>query len=190
MRPHFTHWFQPLSGVTSEKHDSFINPQPDGSVIMTFSGKELIKGEPDASSFPNGGLRATFESARLYRVGSTPAMPSSKNPGVRIPTAFCSYTGEALDKKTPLLRSMGAIEEQAKRVLAVFDEHPHRVTTTVGAEQEFFLIPKEEYERREDLVLTGRTLFGHSPCKGQELEERLLRLHPPDREQLPEGSRR
>lgn len=167
---HFTHWFQPLSGVTSEKHDSFINPQPDGSVIMTFSGKELIQGEPDASSFPNGGLRATFE-ARGYTAWDPTSHAFIKDEVLCIPTAFCSYTGEALDKKTPLLRSMGAIEEQAKRVLAVFDEHPHRVTTTVGAEQEFFLIPKEEYERREDLVLTGRTLFGHSPCKGQELEE-------------------
>lgn len=167
---HFTHWFQPLSGVTSEKHDSFINPQPDGSVIMTFSGKELIQGEPDASSFPNGGLRATFE-ARGYTAWDPTSHAFIKDEVLCIPTAFCSYTGEALDKKTPLLRSMGAIEEQAKRVLAVFDERPHRVTTTVGAEQEFFLIPKEEYERREDLVLTGRTLFGHSPCKGQELEE-------------------
>ena len=167
---HFTHWFQPLSGVTSEKHDAFINPQPDGSVIMTFSGKELIQGEPDASSFPNGGLRATFE-ARGYTAWDPTSHAFIKDEVLCIPTAFCSYTGEALDKKTPLLRSMGAIEEQAKRVLAVFDEHPHRVTTTVGAEQEFFLIPKNEYERREDLVLTGRTLFGHSPCKGQELEE-------------------
>lgn len=167
---HFTHWFQPLSGVTSEKHDSFINPQSDGNVIMTFSGKELIQGEPDASSFPNGGLRATFE-ARGYTAWDPTSHAFIKDEVLCIPTAFCSYTGEALDKKTPLLRSMGAIEEQAKRVLALFDEHPHRVTTTVGAEQEFFLIPKEEYERREDLVLTGRTLFGHSPCKGQELEE-------------------
>ena len=167
---HFTHWFQPLSGVTSEKHDSFINPQSDGNVIMTFSGKELIQGEPDASSFPNGGLRATFE-ARGYTAWDPTSHAFIKDEVLCIPTAFCSYTGEALDKKTPLLRSMGTIEEQAKRVLALFDEHPHRVTTTVGAEQEFFLIPKEEYERREDLVLTGRTLFGHSPCKGQELEE-------------------
>ena len=167
---HFTHWFQPLSGTTSEKHDAFINPQPDGGVIMTFSGKELIQGEPDASSFPNGGLRATFE-ARGYTAWDPTSHAFIKDEVLCIPTAFCSYTGEALDKKTPLLRSMGAIEKQAKRVLAIFDEHPHRVTTTVGAEQEFFLIPKDEYERREDLVLTGRTLFGHSPCKGQELEE-------------------
>ena len=167
---HFTHWFQPLSGVTSEKHDSFINPQSDGNVIMTFSGKELIQGEPDASSFPNGGLRATFE-ARGYTAWDPTSHAFIKDEVLCIPTAFCSYTGEALDKKTPLLRSMGTIEDQAKRVLALFDEHPQRVTTTVGAEQEFFLIPKEEYERREDLVLTGRTLFGHSPCKGQELEE-------------------
>lgn len=167
---HFTHWFQPLSGVTSEKHDAFINPQPQGGVIMTFSGKELIQGEPDASSFPNGGLRATFE-ARGYTAWDPTSHAFIKDEVLCIPTAFCSYTGEALDKKTPLLRSMGAIEKQAKRVLALFGEHPHRVTTTVGAEQEFFLIPKEEYERREDLVLTGRTLFGYSPCKGQELEE-------------------
>lgn len=167
---HFTHWFQPLSGVTSEKHDAFINPQDDGSVIMTFSGKELIQGEPDASSFPNGGLRATFE-ARGYTAWDPTSHAFIKDEVLCIPTAFCSYTGEALDKKTPLLRSMGVIEEQAKRVLAVFDEHPQRITTTVGAEQEFFLIPKDEYERREDLVLTGRTLFGAAPCKGQELEE-------------------
>ena len=167
---HYSHWFQPLSGITSEKHDSFLNPVGDGTAIMTFSGKELIQGEPDASSFPNGGLRATFE-ARGYTAWDPTSHAFIKDEVLCIPTAFCSYTGEALDKKTPLLRSMGAIEEQAKRVLAVFDEHPHRVTTTVGAEQEFFLIPKEEYERREDLVLTGRTLFGHSPCKGQELEE-------------------
>jgi glutamine synthetase len=167
---HFTHWFQPLSGVTSEKHDAFINPQSDGSVIMTFSGKELIQGEPDASSFPNGGLRATFE-ARGYTAWDPTSHAFIKDEVLCIPTAFCSYTGEALDKKTPLLRSMVSIEEQAKRVLAIFGESPERVTTTVGAEQEFFLISKEDYERREDLVLTGRTLFGHSPCKGQELEE-------------------
>lgn len=167
---HFTHWFQPLSGTTSEKHDAFIAPQPDGGVILAFSGKELIQGEPDASSFPNGGLRATFE-ARGYTAWDPTSYAFIKDEVLCIPTAFCSYTGEALDKKTPLLRSMSTLEEQAKRVLSIFDEHPQRVRTTVGAEQEFFLIPKEEYERREDLVLTGRTLFGHSPCKGQELEE-------------------
>ena len=167
---HFTHWFQPLNGVTAEKHDSFISPVPGGKITMEFSGKELVRGEPDASSFPSGGLRATFE-ARGYSAWDPTSFAFIKDGSLCIPTVFCSYGGDALDKKTPLLRSMGAIEEQAKRVLAVFDEHPHRVTTTVGAEQEFFLIPKEEYERREDLVLTGRTLFGHSPCKGQELEE-------------------
>ncbi len=167
---HYTHWFQPLSGTTSEKHDSFIDPIDDGHAIMTFSGKELIQGEPDASSFPSGGLRATFE-ARGYTAWDPTSHAFIKDEVLCIPTAFCSYTGEALDKKTPLLRSMNSLEEQAKRVLGIFGEHPTRVTTTVGAEQEFFLIPKEEYARREDLVLTGRTLFGHSPCKGQELEE-------------------
>ena len=167
---HFTHWFQPLSGVTSEKHDAFIDPQSDGSAIMAFSGKELIQGEPDASSFPNGGLRATFE-ARGYTAWDPTSYAFIKDEVLCIPTAFCSYTGEALDKKTPLLRSMRAIEEQANRVLALFGQEPQRVSVTLGAEQEFFLIPEEEYARREDLVLTGRTLFGHRPCKGQELEE-------------------
>ena len=167
---HYTHWFQPLSGVTSEKHDSFLNPQPDGGAIMTFSGKELIQGEPDASSFPSGGLRATFE-ARGYTAWDPTSFAFIKDEVLCIPTAFCSYTGEALDKKTPLLRSMSAIAAQANRVLALFGESAQRVVTTIGAEQEFFLIPEKDYAAREDLVLTGRTLFGSAPCKGQELEE-------------------
>ncbi len=167
---HFTHWFQPLTGITSEKHDSFIDPTPDGRAIMTFSGKELIQGEPDASSFPSGGLRATFE-ARGYTAWDPTSYAFIKDEVLCIPTAFCSYTGEALDKKTPLLRSMKAIEIQAKRVLALFGEAGERVTTTLGAEQEYFLVSERDYEQRLDLMLTGRTLFGYSPCKGQELEE-------------------
>ena len=167
---HYTHWFQPLSGVTSEKHDSFLDPCPDGRAIMSFSGKELIQSEPDASSFPSGGLRATFE-ARGYTAWDPTSYAFIKDEVLCIPTAFCSYTGEALDKKTPLLRSMSAIETQVKRALALFGEHPKRVSVSVGSEQEFFLIPENEYARREDLVLTGRTLFGYAPCKGQELEE-------------------
>ncbi len=167
---HYTHWFQPLSGITSEKHDGFVTPQDDGTAIMSFSGKELVQGEPDASSFPNGGLRATFE-ARGYTAWDPTSYAFIKDEVLCIPTAFCSYTGEALDKKTPLLRSMKAIDEQANRVLALFGEKPARVTATVGAEQEYFLISEEMYEKRIDLKLTGRTLFGYSPCKGQELEE-------------------
>ncbi|MGI6105442.1 MAG: glutamine synthetase III [Raoultibacter sp.] len=167
---HYTHWFQPLSGITSEKHDSFLDPLPDGRAIMSFSGKELIQGEPDASSFPSGGLRATFE-ARGYTAWDPTSFAFIKDEVLCIPTAFCSYTGEALDKKTPLLRSMNAIEEQAKRVLALFGEHPRRVIPTVGSEQEYFLISEKDYEARQDLMLCGRTLFGYPPCKGQELEE-------------------
>ncbi len=167
---HYAHWFQPLSSVTSEKHDGFIDPTSDGRAIMSFSGKELIQGEPDASSFPSGGLRATFE-ARGYTAWDPTSFAFIKDEVLCIPTAFCSYTGEALDKKTPLLRSMNAIGEQTNRVLALFGEERQHIMTTVGAEQEFFLIPEKEYERREDLVLTGRTLFGYAPCKGQELEE-------------------
>ncbi len=168
---HYTHWFQPLTGITSEKHDSFIDPTPDGRAIMTFSGKELIQGEPDASSFPSGGLRATFE-ARGYTAWDPTSFAFIKDDVLCIPTAFCSYTGEALDKKTPLLRSMKAIETQARRVLELFgEEDAGRVVTNVGAEQEYFLISEKDYERRMDLMLTGRTLFGYSPCKGQELEE-------------------
>ena len=167
---HYTHWFQPLTGVTSEKHDSFISPTKDGRVIMEFSGKELVKGEPDASSFPSGGLRATAE-ARGYTAWDPTSYAFVKDEVLCIPTAFCSYTGEALDKKTPLLRSMSAIDEQSKRVLALFGEHVDRVITTVGAEQEYFLISEKDYAKRSDLIMTGRTLFGYSPLKGQELEE-------------------
>ena len=167
---HYTHWFQPLSGITSEKHDSFLDPTGDGRAIMSFSGKELIQGEPDASSFPSGGLRATFE-ARGYTAWDPTSYAFIKDEVLCIPTAFCSYTGEALDKKTPLLRSMSAIDEQANRVLALFGEPHQRVITTVGAEQEYFLISEKDYARRQDLVMTGRTLFGYSPLKGQELEE-------------------
>ena len=167
---HFTHWFQPLTGITSEKHDSFIDPTMDGHTLLRFSGKELIKGEPDASSFPSGGLRATFE-ARGYTVWDPTSYAFIKDGVLCIPTAFTSYTGEALDEKTPLLRSMAAIEVQAKRVLALFGEHPQRVIPTVGCEQEYFLISRKDYERRLDLALCDRTLFGAVPCKGQELEE-------------------
>ncbi|MDO4537363.1 MAG: glutamine synthetase III, partial [Coriobacteriales bacterium] len=167
---HFTHWFQPLNGITSEKHDSFMTPQDDGSILMAFSGKELIKGEPDASSFPNGGLRATFE-ARGYTVWDPMSPAFIKDEVLCIPTAFISYTGEALDKKTPLLRSEVALEKQAKRVLELFGRHPLRVVTTIGPEQEYFLIKEEDFEARPDLILTGRTLFGAAPAKGQELEE-------------------
>ncbi len=168
---HYTHWFQPLSGTTSEKHDAFLDPQDDGSAIAKFSGKDLIQGEPDASSFPSGGLRATFE-ARGYTAWDPTSYAFIKDEVLCIPTAFCSYTGEALDKKTPLLRSMKAIEEQARRVLDVLGENDgQHITVTVGAEQEFFLIPERDYATREDLVMTGRTLFGSAPCKGQELEE-------------------
>ena len=167
---HYTHWFQPLTGITSEKHDGFVSPQPDGTAIMEFSGKELIKGEPDASSFPSGGLRATAE-ARGYTAWDPTSYAFVKDDVLCIPTAFCSYTGEALDKKTPLLRSMQAISDQACRVLKLFGKDVDRVATTVGPEQEYFLIRKEDYDKRLDLVLTGRTLFGSAPSKGQELEE-------------------
>ncbi len=167
---HYTHWFQPLTGITSEKHDGFISPNSDGTAIMEFSGKELIKGEPDASSFPSGGLRATAE-ARGYTAWDPTSYAFIKDEVLCIPTAFCSYTGEALDEKTPLLRSMSALSEQACRVLKLFGKEVSHVSTTVGAEQEFFLIRKEDYQQREDLILTGRTLFGAFPAKGQELEE-------------------
>ena len=167
---HYTHWFQPLTGITSEKHDSFITPQPDGRALMSFSGRELIQGEPDASSFPSGGLRATFE-ARGYTAWDPTSYAFVKDNVLCIPTAFVSYSGEALDKKTPLLRSMEAISHEAKRVLALFGKKPRQVETTVGAEQEYFLIKEEDYQKRLDLILTGRTLFGMAPCKGQELEE-------------------
>ena len=167
---HYTHWFQPLTGITSEKHDSFLSPNKDGTAIMEFSGKELVKGESDASSFPNGGLRATAE-ARGYTAWDPTSYAFVKDDVLCIPTAFCSYTGEALDKKTPLLRSMQAISDQACKVLHLFGKDVPRVATTVGPEQEYFLIRKEDYEKRLDIVLTGRTLFGSAPSKGQELEE-------------------
>ncbi|MDY3282552.1 glutamine synthetase III family protein [Dysosmobacter sp.] len=168
---HFTHWFQPLTGVTAEKHDSFITPSPDGRVIMEFSGKELIKGEPDASSFPSGGLRATFE-ARGYTAWDPTSYAFIKGKTLCIPTAFCSYGGEALDKKTPLLRSMEALNRQALRVLKLFgNEDVRRVTASVGPEQEYFLVDRAMYDKRKDLIYTGRTLFGAKPPKGQELDD-------------------
>ena len=168
---HFTHWFQPLTGITAEKHDSFISPAPDGSVIMEFSGKELIKGEPDASSFPSGGLRATFE-ARGYTAWDPTSYAFIKGKTLCIPTAFCSYGGPALDKKTPLLRSMEALSKQAIRILRLFgNDTAKRVVSSVGPEQEYFLIPKEMYDQRPDLRFTGRTLFGAKPPKGQELDD-------------------
>ncbi len=167
---HYTHWFQPLSGITSEKHDSFLDPTGDGRAIMSFSGKELIQGEPDASSFPSGGLRATFE-ARGYTAWDPTSPAFIKDEVLCIPTAFISYTGEALDKKTPLLRSQVALATQAKRVLKLFGKDVTNVITTVGPEQEYFLIKEEDFQKRPDLVLTGRTLFGCAPAKGQELEE-------------------
>ncbi len=168
---HFTHWFQPMTGVTAEKHDSFISPQKDGKVIMEFSGKELVRGEPDASSFPSGGLRATFE-ARGYTVWDTTSYAFIKDDTLCIPTAFFSYSGEALDKKTPLLRSMEAIEKQALRVVKLFgNDKVKKVLTTVGPEQEYFLIDREMYLQRPDLIYTGRTLFGSRPPKGQELDD-------------------
>ena len=168
---HYTHWFQPMTGITAEKHDSFISPSPDGRVIMEFSGKELIKGEPDASSFPSGGLRATFE-ARGYTAWDPTSFAFIKGKTLCIPTAFCSYGSHALDKKTPLLRSMQALNTQAMRVLKLFgNEDVKRVTTSVGPEQEYFLIPKDLYQKRKDLIYTGRTLFGARPPKGQELDD-------------------
>ncbi|MCR5788261.1 MAG: glutamine synthetase III [Lachnospiraceae bacterium] len=168
---HYTHWFQPMTGVTAEKHDSFISPQHDGRVIMEFSGKELIKGEPDASSFPSGGLRATFE-ARGYTAWDPTSYAFVKDGVLCIPTAFCSYGGEALDKKTPLLRSMETLNEQALRILRLFDNQTvKRVVTTVGPEQEYFLIDRSLYEKRKDLIYCGRTLFGARPPKGQELDD-------------------
>jgi len=168
---HYTHWFQPMTGITAEKHDSFIAPEPGGKVIMEFSGKELVKGEPDASSFPSGGLRATFE-ARGYTAWDPTSYAFIKDDTLCIPTAFCSYSGEALDKKTPLLRSMQAIDKQAMRVLKLFgNADVKRVNTTVGPEQEYFLIDKEMYEKRPDIVYCGRTLFGAKPPKGQELDD-------------------
>ncbi|MDD7011981.1 MAG: glutamine synthetase III [Candidatus Treponema excrementipullorum] len=167
---HFTHWFQPMTGITAEKHDSFISPQKNGTVTMNFSGKELIKGEPDGSSFPSGGIRATCE-ARGYTAWDPTSPAFIKDGSLCIPTAFCSYGGEALDKKTPLLRSMDAIDRQSKRILALFGKTVKRVSTTVGPEQEYFLIDADLYRQREDLKLTGRTLFGAPASKGQELDD-------------------
>ena len=168
---HFTHWFQPLTGITAEKHDSFIAPAPDGRVIMDFSGRELIKGEPDASSFPSGGLRATFE-ARGYTAWDPTSYAFIKGKTLCIPTAFCSYGGEALDKKTPLLRSMEALNKQALRILRLFGNNSvNRVVPSVGPEQEYFLVDREMYEKRKDLIYTGRTLFGAKPPKGQEMDD-------------------
>lgn len=167
---HYTHWFQPMTGITAEKHDSFITPTAGGKVIMSFGGKELIQGEPDASSFPSGGLRATFE-ARGYTAWDPSSYAFVKDGTLYIPTAFCSYTGEALDKKTPLLRSMDAISKQACRVMKLFGKDVKRVTTTVGPEQEYFLVDKKYYDQRKDLIFTGRTLFGAMSPKGQEMED-------------------
>ena len=176
---HFTHWFQPLTGITAEKHDSFITPAPDGRVIMEFSGKELIKGEPDASSFPSGGLRATFE-ARGYTAWDPTSYAFIKDKTLCIPTAFCSYGGEALDKKTPLLRSMEALNKQALRILRLFGNTDVKcVRTSVGPEQEYFLVDKDMYEKRKDLMFTGRTLFGAKPPKGQELDDHYFGVIPP-----------
>ena len=168
---HFTHWFQPLTGITAEKHDSFIAPAPDGRVIMEFSGKELVRGEPDASSFPSGGLRATFE-ARGYTAWDPSSYAFIKDNSLCIPTAFCSYGGEALDKKTPLLRSMEALSREAMRILNLFGcKGVRRVVTNVGPEQEYFLVDRELFLKRKDLIYSGRTLFGAKPPKGQELED-------------------
>ena len=166
---HYTHWFQPMTGITAEKHDSFITPDGDDSVIMEFSGKELIKGEPDASSFPSGGLRATFE-ARGYTAWDPTSYAFIKDGTLCIPTAFCSYSGEVLDKKTPLLKSMEEIDKQAMRLLKLFGNTTAKhVVTTVGPEQEYFLVDKKMYDQRKDLIFTGRTLFGAKAPKGQEL---------------------
>ena len=176
---HYTHWFQPLTGITSEKHDGFVSPVGDGTAIMEFSGKELVRGEPDASSFPSGGLRATCE-ARGYTAWDPTSYAFVKDDVLCIPTAFVSYTGEALDKKTPLLRSMNALSNQAVRILKLFGKDVDYVSTTVGPEQEYFLINREDYEARQDLILTGRTLFGAPSAKGQELEEHYFGVIRPE----------
>ena len=170
---HYSHWFQPLTGITAEKHDSFLTPAEEGKIIMSFSGKELIKGEPDASSFPNGGKRSTFE-ARGYTVWDPTSYPFVKDHTLCIPTAFCSYNGEALDKKTPLLRSMEAINEQRLRVLKLFGNKAKHVTTTMGPEQEYFLVDEKLYQKRKDLKMCGRTLFGARPVKGQEMDDQYF----------------
>ena len=170
---HYSHWFQPLSGITAEKHDSFLTPIEEGKIIMSFSGKELIKGEPDASSFPSGGKRSTFE-ARGYTVWDPTSYPFVKDHTLCIPTAFCSYNGEALDKKTPLLRSMEALNEQSLRILKLFGKKPKHVTTTMGPEQEYFLVDEKLYQKRKDLKMCGRTLFGARPVKGQEMDDQYF----------------
>ena len=170
---HYSHWFQPLTGITAEKHDSFLTPSDEGKILMSFSGKELIKGEPDASSFPNGGKRSTFE-ARGYTVWDPTSYPFVKDHTLCIPTAFCSYNGEALDKKTPLLRSMEAINEQSLRILKLFGNKANHVTTTMGPEQEYFLIDEKLYQKRKDLKMCGRTLFGARPVKGQEMDDQYF----------------
>ncbi|MBR7188913.1 MAG: glutamine synthetase III, partial [Clostridia bacterium] len=167
---HFTHWFQPMTGITAEKHDSFISPNGNGGILMEFSGKELVRGESDASSFPSGGLRSTFE-ARGYTAWDPTSYAFIKDDVLYIPTAFCSYGGEALDMKTPLLRSMEAINRQANRILKLFGHQDARAITTVGAEQEYFLVDQAMVDQREDLLLTGRTLLGAKPPKGQELDD-------------------
>ena len=171
---HYAHWFQPLTGITAEKHDGFLNPTDDGGILMTFSGKELVKGEPDASSFPSGGTRATFE-ARGYTVWDPSVYPFVKEHTLCIPTAFCSYTGEALDKKTPLLRSMEALNKQGIRILRLFGNNTaKRISTTVGPEQEYFIVDEKLYNQRKDLRMTGRTLFGAKPAKGQEMDDQYF----------------
>ena len=167
---HFSHWFQPMTGVTAEKHDSFISPDGNGNVLMDFSGKELVKGEPDASSFPSGGLRATFE-ARGYTAWDPTSYAFIKDDTLFIPTAFCSYTGQILDKKTPLLRSMDSVSAASIKILSLFGKNVKRVTATVGPEQEYFLIDMKDYSKRPDLKLTGRTLFGAPAPKGQEKDD-------------------
>ena len=175
---HFSHWFQPMTGITAEKHESFITPTADGRIIMDFSGKELIQGEPDASSFPSGGLRATFE-ARGYTAWDPTSYAFIKDNTLCIPTAFCSYTGEVLDKKTPLLRSMYEIDMAARRILKIFGTVTEKVVTTVGPEQEYFLIDKKMWEKRRDLVFTGRTLLGAMPPKGQEMDDHYFGIIKP-----------
>ncbi|MBP5588835.1 MAG: glutamine synthetase III [Treponema sp.] len=170
---HYSHWFQPITGITAEKHDSFLTPAPEGKIIMSFSGKELIKGEPDASSFPNGGKRSTFE-ARGYTVWDPTSYPFIKDHTLCIPTAFCSYNGEALDKKTPLLRSMEALNTQSLRILKLFGNEAKHVTTTMGPEQEYFLVDEKLYNKRKDLKMCGRTLFGAKPVKGQEMDDQYF----------------
>ena len=170
---HYSHWFQPLTGITAEKHDSFLTPAAEGKIIMSFSGKELIKGEPDASSFPSGGYRSTFE-ARVYTVWDPTSFPFVKDHTLCIPTAFCSYNGEALDKKTPLLRSMESLNRQSLRILKLFGNSAKHVTTTMGPEQEYFLVDEKLYAKRRDLKMTGRTLFGAHPVKGQEMDDQYF----------------